>query len=214
MSKNVSGADNQQETKPSTQLFECSGVGSSETIRRAPLVSRREVIAYLSGAAHDATINKRRRIRFAQKYPEWLRLLQQLLDVLGYNSWIYKEGKDREVYVLETLCPEVRFDFKPAELSRKVKIAYLRGFFDAEGGVPRNGKRFYIQLVQKDRTKIELVAGLLSEIGIECGKIHNPSVRIDPDYWRVYVLANSHGRFASVVGSYHPIKARILAERG
>jgi len=40
MSKNVSGADNQQETKPSTQLFECSGVGSPETIRQIPHMDR------------------------------------------------------------------------------------------------------------------------------------------------------------------------------
>jgi intein-encoded DNA endonuclease-like protein len=44
---------------------------------------------------------------------------------------------------------------------------YLRGFFDAEGGIPRNGKRFYIQLAQKDYEKMTALKKMLSDIGIE-----------------------------------------------
>ena len=66
---------------------------------------------------HDASLNKKRRVRFAQKYREWLETLQCLLKTAGSNSWIYKEGKDRNVYVLETVCADLHFDFDPLNLS-------------------------------------------------------------------------------------------------
>lgn len=57
-----------------------------------------------------------------------------------------KEGKEREVYVLETLANFLDFGFNPLELQRREeKIGYIRGFFDSEGGVPPSEKaRFYI----------------------------------------------------------------------
>ena len=146
-----------------------------------------------------------------QKYQEWLKTLQNLLKNLGYNSWIYKEGKNRNLYVLETLCKELDFKFNPLSLkSEKGKSAYLRGFFDAEGGVPRKLGRFYIQLAQKDYGKIVIVKKLLNDLKIATGIIHNPSKKIDPNYWRVSVLTKDYRNFAKVVGSWHPIKAKIL----
>jgi intein-encoded DNA endonuclease-like protein len=90
---------------------------------------------------------------------------------------------------------------------------YMRGFFDAEGGVPRNGKRFYIQLAQKDYAKMSAVKKILREIGIESGKIHNPSKRVDPDYWRIFVPVRHHRAFAERIGSWHPVKSKIFSER-
>ncbi len=61
-----------------------------------------------------------------------------------------------------------------------------------EGGIPRDEKaRFYIQLVQNDKEKLVKIKELLNDLVIETGKIHNPSYSVDPDYWRMYVLANS-----------------------
>ncbi len=188
----------------------------SETTRRTPIASvrQKEIMAYLQGAMHDASLNKGKRIRFVQKYREWLVVLQNLLAAINVRSWIYKEGKTRDLYVLETVCPYLRFDFDPrAFRSVGQKIAYLRGFFDAEGGIPRNGKRFYIQLVQKDRSKIELLKEFLRGLGIESGKVHNPSKRVDPDYWRIFVATNSHQKFARTISSHHPIKAEIFRQR-
>ncbi len=62
MSKNVSGADNPQGS-PLTIL---DSYDPSETTRRAPS-TKKEIIAYLNGVAHDASLNKKRRIRFVQK---------------------------------------------------------------------------------------------------------------------------------------------------
>ena len=185
----------------------------SETTRRAP--SEGEIKAYLQGALHDASLNKGRRYRFTQSDRRWLEMLQQLLQIIGHRSWIYKEGKDRNVFTLETLASFLDFQFDPIGLSDiKEKLAYVRGFFDAEGGIPRKENAvFYIQLVQKNKPKLERLTEILSEVGIDCGKIHNPSVRVDPDYWRFFITTRSHKEFARLVGSWHLRKDAIFKRR-
>lgn len=207
MSNKAVGADNQQAT-----LIYKSGE-SSETIRQAPFL-KREFLAYLNGAIHDATLNKGKRIRFAQKEVLWLEKLKGLLKFCGYNSWIYKEGKKRNVHVLETLCKELNFNVNPTLLATpEGKTAYLRGFFDAEGGIPHKAGRFYIQLVQKNYEKIAAIKKTLLDLGIASGRIHNPSKRVDPDYWRIFIPVGHHKLFAEKINSWHPVKARILEER-
>lgn len=187
-------------------------IDPSETTRRTP--SEGEIKSYLQGTLHDASLNKRKRFRFTQSDRRWLELLQKLLKQLGYNAWIYREGKDRHVYALETLALFLDFDFNPIDKSIEEQIAYIRGFFDAEGGIPRKeGTKFYIQLVQKDKSKIECLKNILSSIGIDTGKIHNPSIRIDPNYWRIFVATRSHQMFAQKIGSWHPSKYLIFRRR-
>ena len=85
--------------------------------------------------------------------------------------------------------------------------AYARGYFDSEGGIPRSPQaRFYIQFVQKDRGDLEQLRSFLVHDRIACGRLHNPSKRIAPDYWRFYVAAGSHLAFIRRVGSWHPRK--------
>jgi intein/homing endonuclease len=99
-------------------------------------------------------------------------------------------------------------------MNREERIAYIRGFFDAEGGIPRSllSKR-YIQLVQKDKPKIAMLKDWLNEIGITTGKIHNPSKQVDPDYWRIFVSRQSILPFVSEIGSWHPRKRAIFDRR-
>ena len=185
----------------------------SETTRRAPF-SKNTIKAYLLGAMHDATLNKGKRYRFSQKGTEWLKLLQKLFKEIGYNSWIYKEGRNRDIYVLETLASFLDFSFNPMKLKRNEKISYIRGFFDAEGGIPHKTKdRFYIQLVQKNKSKMLKIKNILSELDIKTGKIHNPSRKIDPNLWRVYVLSKSKNDFVDIIGSWHYRKINILRKR-
>ncbi len=207
MRENASSADNQQGS-PAVKR------DPSETIRRAPL-SKKEIETYLLGALHDGTFSSNKRFRISQKGKEWLRVLQKLFKQLGYNSWIYKEGSDRKVYVLETLANFLDFEFNPLQLKKpEEKRGYIRGFFDAEGGIPRNKKdRFYIQLVQNDREKLVKIKKLLRDLRIETGRIHNPSKRIDPDYWRMYILANSQKLFVKKINSWHPRKIKTLKKR-
>ena len=89
-----------------------------------------------------------------------------------------------------------------------------RGFFDAEGGIPRKeNATFYIQLVQKNKPKLERLKEILLQAGIASGKIHNPSVRVDPEYWRFFIATRSHKEFATLIGSWHPRKSEIFKRR-
>ena len=173
--------------------------------------TRREVHAYLLGAAHDATFSRLHgTTRFCQADDRWIHVLGFLLTKAGHGWWSYREGADRGCFVAETgwKPPTMTFD------TEGEKLAYVRGYFDAEGGIPKRAKdRFYIQFVQKDLVDLTHVRDLLSQLGIVCGGIHNPSVRVDPDYWRFYVLSSSREDFVRSVRSWHPRKRLALEER-
>ena len=206
MSKNVLGAENQQ-GRLQVQTEE-----PSETTRQTP----GQMEAYLLGALHDGTFNIRRKThRFSQTDIDWLLLLQECLKLLGHKSWIYREGKSRAMYVLETSAKFLSIDFDPCYLNTKAgRIAYIRGFFDAEGGLPKSPQaRFYIQLVQKNKSKLEWIRSSLIGMGINCGVIHTPSKRIDPEYFRFFIATRSHQDFAKVIGSWHPRKHFIFESR-
>jgi hypothetical protein len=176
-------------------------------------LSLQEYRAYLLGALHDGTKSHLHGThRISQKGTEWLERLRAMLAVMGHRSWLYREGKDRDVHVLETSASFLEIDFDPDLLATTAeRIAYVRGYFDAEGGLPRSAEaRFYVQFTQKDRDELEKVKAILVSLGIACGKLHNPSSAVDPDYWRFYVRARSYQTFAAVVGSWHPRKETLL----
>jgi hypothetical protein len=169
--------------------------------------------AYLHGAAHDATVSQRHRtVRFGQSDVGWLNAVQALVEKLGRRSWIYREGKTRDLWILETSV-DVLTDVDYT-LSGECRRAYARGYFDSEGGCPRDPRaRFYLQFVQKNHADIDELRTLLTHEGIECGRLHNPSRNRDPDLWRFYVAAGSHATFARKVGSWHPRKRGLLEAR-
>jgi hypothetical protein len=169
--------------------------------------------AYLHGAAHDATISGRHRtVRFGQSDVRWLAVLKVLLDGLGRRSWNYREGRSRSFWVLETSA-EVLAE-RPTCSTQEERLAYARGYFDAEGGTPRDpSARFYLQFVQKDHGDIDELRRMLMLEGIDCGRIHNPSRQVDPNLWRFYVLASGHEAFATLVSSWHPRKRSLLEAR-
>lgn len=165
--------------------------------------------AYLHGAFHDATISHlHRTVRFGQRDVAWLEILRVLLDKVGQKSWMYREGRQRCFWVLET---SQRCLLEMATLSPQQAIAYARGYFDAEGGIPkRTSARFYIQLVQKDLPSLSSLREILERAGIRCGKLHVPSAQVAPGLWRFYVRAESYRDFIELVGSWHPRKRSLL----
>lgn len=165
---------------------------------------------YLAGAAHDATFSDRHNTtRFCQSGRDWIEILASILERVGKRGWIYREGSTRNCWVVETTWPTQEFDDWPTD-----RAAYARGYFDAEGGIPRaTDARFYIQYVQKDRDDLALVKACLEDVGLSCGSIHNPSAQVDPQYWRFYVLADSRSSFLRTIGSWHPRKRSLLEER-
>jgi hypothetical protein len=73
--------------------------------------------------------------------------------------------------------------------------------------------RFYIYFAQKDLQDLNKVKNYLEELGIECGKVHNPSKRIDPNYWRFFIKASSYKDLAKTIGSNHPKKRYLLRKK-
>ena len=173
-------------------------------------------IAYLQGILGDATYSKIHKThRVSQANREWLEKVKDLLSSIGDKSWIYKEGKSRNVYVLETTSKELSLDFDPMKLqSDAERMAYVRGYFDAEGGTAHDEKvRFYLQFAENNKNRLEKVKNLLEELEINCGRVHCPSQKVDANYWRFYVKANSYDKFIKDVGSWHPRKQKIFSNR-
>lgn len=156
---------------------------------------------------HDGTVHGTT-VRISQREESYVKRVRQLIEGAGGKAWTYREGKDRALFVVEF---SYSFVASHRLVSRNDCVNYVRGFFDAEGGVPANPKAEpYIYFAQKNRNELEELREMLGQLGIACGKLHLPSAAADPDYWRFYVRRRSHGRFARVVGSSHPRKGPIL----
>ena len=137
--------------------------------------------AYLLGVLHDATELKNT-YRIAQKSKQYIDFLAEGIRKLGANAWVYHEGKLRGIFIVEFSKSFLR----GARIkTRQDKIDYIRGYFDAEGGIARSLKvRYYIYFAQKNLKDLKEVKRYLEELNISCGKIHNPSKKVDSDYWR------------------------------
>jgi intein/homing endonuclease len=171
--------------------------------------------AYLWGAVHDGTYSLLHNTwRISQSNIAWLRRIKKFLKQLGYRSWLYQEGSDRKVFVIETGANFLSSPKSLKAMQKQEKIAYIRGYFDAEGGVPRNDDSFmYIQICQKNHHELKQIVLILKSLGIKCGKIHNPSRKVDPNYWRFFISRKSHFDFANIISSWHPRKSNILKTR-
>ncbi len=163
--------------------------------------------AYLLGALHDGTVRKLT-YRIVQKDQEYIEFLVKEIKNLGQKAWMYKEGKTRNLYVVE-FSKNLLEDF--IVQSEQDKVDYIRGYFDAEGGVSRDPKvRYYLYFAQKNLKDLMQVKEWLEELRVKCGSIHNPSKKVDPNYWRFFISIQSYEKFAKIIGSWHPVKSRFL----
>ena len=166
--------------------------------------------SYLLGVLHDGTVRPRT-IRISQREEVFVSFLKRLIESLGGRAWTYREGRTRELYVVEF---SRSFLESHRVQSRRDVVDYVRGYFDAEGGVSSDSRSPYVYFAQKDRRDLEELYAFLVSLGIEVGKMHNPSRRVDPDYWRFYVRRRSLRRFSDLVGSWHPRKSKLLKRIG
>lgn len=206
-SENVLGdADNQQGSRSAADAGLTPQRLHAELLAASIPVSR----AYLLGALHDATVSHLHgTVRFGQSDVGWLAGVATLCRTLGQRSWVYREGKTRNMWILETSTRWMGVTAAFASVDET--LAYARGYFDTEGGVPHDpNARFYIQLVQKNAADLGKLKTMLEELGIECGKLHNPSAAVDCELWRFYISASSHRAFAERVSSWHPRRRRRL----
>ena len=213
VSDNPIGAVNQQGSRAS--LLEGAALTPQRLHAELLAIDEASLEAYLQGALRDGTCSRHGTHRIGQSDREWLVLIAKILDALGHRSWSYREGRERSFWVLETSAPflSTRFDASPL-VGQLQGLAYARGYFDADGGMPRDpDARLYFQMTQKDRGNLEVVREILESHGIACGRMHNPSVRVDPEYWRFFVRTGSHERFARLVGSWHPRKRQQIYTR-
>ena len=177
--------------------------GRRRDYTRAPQITK----AYLLGLIHDAT-KRKTTYRIAQKNADFLKKVSGQMKFLGINSWIYREGKSRNVWILEFSS---KFLDGTKIVNKQNRIDYLRGYFDAEGGIAKlPSVRFYLYYCQKNKQELVQLKSYLKTLGISCGVIHNPSRLRDPDFWRFYVATNSHAKFAKIIGSSHPDKWPLL----
>ena len=163
--------------------------------------------AYLLGALHDGTI-RRLTYRIVSKDQEYIEFLLKGIKALGQKAWMYKEGRERQLYVVEFSKTFLK-DF--VLKSKEDKIDYIRGYFDAEGGVSKDPKvRYYIYFAQKNLKDLEQVKNFIKELRIKCGITHNPSKKADANYWRFFISCKSYEKFAQLIGSWHPVKSHFL----
>lgn len=154
-------------TKSFSQVLGRLHVQIRSEVRQA---STSELEAYLNGASRDGTFNRLHNTwRIAQRDVSWLEVLQEVLGRLGARGWIYREG-NRDVHVIET-THDLRSP-NPCEALSEMK-GFCRGYFDAEGGIPRDPEaRFYIQMVQKEHTDLCIARdylGCLNRPGFDGG---------------------------------------------
>ena len=163
--------------------------------------------AYLQGALHDAT-EREYTYRLSQNERGYVDDVASIIRELGYDAWTYREGSTRDVHVVE-FNTSVLSDFEVS--SREEKRDYTRGYFDADGSVPKSpDMRLYIYFAQQDKADLHEVKEYLDEFGITTGTLHQPSEDVAPEYWRFYVSSSSHNEFADKIGSRHPRKRKIL----
>lgn len=185
----------------------CKPITLNEDIKEHQTPAPKVTKAYLLGLLHDSTETKYT-YRICQKSLSFIQFVSQGIVNLGFKSWVYKEGKDRHIHVVE-FSKKLLKDFTLTTMEEE--IDYIRGYFDSEGSVPRNLEvRYYIYFAQKNLEDITHLRSLVTKHGLKCGNIHVPSREKDPDYYRFYILCNSWERFGSLVGSYHPDKQRYI----
>ncbi|MBI2075828.1 MAG: hypothetical protein HYT72_01095 [Candidatus Aenigmarchaeota archaeon] len=186
-------------------------------------------IAYLLGALRDATADVRKgknyEIKIAQKETEWLRLLQKLFKKnFGFRGNITKHVNGTEILRLsgkaivqnileisEMKIPQELWNTptiirkQPPEIQKD----YLRGFFDAEGGLPKdpkNAKQKYLSFSQKNREPLEFLRGVLIKQNFNptnitfCGNVWEFRLTRKKD------LVN----FNKTIGSWHKDRKRRL----
>ena len=213
-SENPSGADNQQGSLGTAPMR--YPMTPQRLHAELLAVGANGLFAYLQGSLRDGTRSTLHKThRFCQSNRQWLLLLKAAFSLLGHRSWLYREGRERQIWILETTAPflDIGFDAKPL-LGSPEALLFVRGYFDADGGMPKNHEaRLYFQLCQKNFESLATAVELLESWDILCGRIHNPSVKVDPDYWRVFVRKQSHQSFIRMVSSWHPEKRQRMDNR-
>jgi intein-encoded DNA endonuclease-like protein len=175
-----------------------------------------EATAYIVGALEDGGCyalkysNKRSEYRcvWVQKDEDWLKKsvmprLRNIMKRIGDKSRLSLRcyGGRSEVRVSSKKIYQYLRSINISSLineSRTVRIAWLRGFYDAEGD--KSGRR--IRLWNKDLGKLQIAGQLLEELGIS---VYGPF--LDDKRHNVYVIevpSSLRSKFLALIRPEHP----------
>ena len=186
-------------------------------------------VAYLLGALRDSTIDIRKgknyEIKIAQKESEWLSVLQGIfLRHFNNAGRITQHSRDAKILritgketaykileISQMKVPQVNWNTPKIieEQTNDIQLQYLRGFFDAEGGLPRdpeNAKQKYISFSQKNRESLEFLRTLLMKNSF---RPTNLTVCGGVSEFRL-TRKNDMANFSKRIGSLHKDKQQKL----
>ena len=184
-------------------------------------------LAYLLGALRDASVDIRERknyeIKIAQKNKEWLQKLQSIIkQKFGYKGKITRHGKnyyilritqkrvvEKIMQLAEIKIPQILWN-TPAIIKRQpldVQKEYIKGFFDAEAGLPGNPKKWkYISFDQKAKEPLEFIREVLIKL-----KFKPTNLTWTSGVWQFRLARKADIiNFIEKIGSSHPDKIKKL----
>lgn len=198
--------------------------------------------AYFLGALRDGCFiknekNSTYRIRIYQKNKEWIDNLAKMSVILfGKKPTVSIDERDcvwslmiNSKEIFEKVCelsnyPGSQKEWNTPKIvlnsSLETKIEYVRGFFDAEGGVPHvekgwvENKNVRIHFTQCNKKCLDELKQIVSDLGIKMGKVCGPYFK--KGYKTTVYRLKIHGiwevvNFFDKIGSLHPEKNHRLS---
>ena len=184
-------------------------------------------LAYLLGALRDASVDiregKNYEIKIAQKNKKWLQKLQSIIkQKFGYKWKITKHRKNyyilritqkkvvkKIIQLAEIKMPQILWNTPTIIRSQPLDIQkeYIKGFFDAEAGLPRNPKKWkYISFDQKAREPLEFIRKILIKL-----KFKPTNLTWTSEVWQFRLTRKIDIiNFVEEIGSSHPDKIKKL----
>jgi hypothetical protein len=192
-------------------------------------------ICYLAGAFRDGCLSTQWQVKIKQKSEEYLLdvimpLLNQEFNLNLNKSAVHLQtDANRRFYIAfkrKRVWQEIReiFEIPPdtrlwetpvfvRNLDKSLLRFYIQGFFDAEGGVPRNplNSKLYISFTQRNRESLEfLKARLYSMWDIVSGELRISDSK--SQCWRLTITGlHPIKQFISEIGTKHPFKRKRFA---
>lgn len=175
-----------------------SGTGRSFSRVKIP-ENLTEELAYILGAMRDGSLINVSRKHWVRLYDsaesKWIEnvlpLFQKTFEVklhLRYQKQIsekYLDISSKPLFSMITLLVDGKLHKDVPSIIKKantkIKIAYIAGFFDAEGSVPSpnvKNKRFRISFSQKNSASLNFIRSTLESLGIRPSKVSHYSFDI------------------------------------
>jgi hypothetical protein len=183
-------------------------------------------IFYLIGALRDGCLTTGFTVKYAQRYREWLSnvilpLINKNFNLNLTEKCIYYQSKKWPFWYIAVSNKKLWHSLNKIKVliprTKKEQKFYIKGFWDADGGCPRNpviNKKNYIKFTQKDKKSLEELKNMLEKnFKIRCGNVIKSEENKNGFIWR-FSITNKNGivNFCKNVGSLHPVK-RIRLEK-